>query len=345
MVQLQFGESITSVVPKELKLIDLEFLANAIITPLPGLDIQTDRLRRVGGLDPKAYQKLKKELPYITCGIFNPPYRKTENFTHIECLMIDFDHLSEKETTPEQLKKKLRSDDRVALMFTSPGGDGLKVLVVLKEPFKDAGKYTLFYKLFIVAFARDAGLTQVVDMRTSDAARATFLCHDAEAYYNPLYQPVDVAAFIDFDSSLQVDEARALAKEQEAEHKQLVAAQKGLENEAADHLPDEILLEIKKKLNPKYRPIRKKREFYVPEKVLLLEAELNERCNSAGIEITEREDIQYGRQLAFAAGGHQAELNIFYGKKGFSVVKSTKTMCSDELNELVYNLVMELIVY
>ncbi|MDD3742213.1 MAG: CRISPR-associated primase-polymerase type B [Lentimicrobiaceae bacterium] len=345
MIQLQFGDSITSVVPRELKLIDLDFLADAIIKPLPGLDIQTDRLRRVGGLDIKAYQKLKKELPYITCGIFNPPYRKTENFTQIECLMIDFDHLSEKETTPEQLKKKLQRDDRVALMFTSPGGDGLKVLVVLKEPFRDVGKYTLFYKLFIAAFARDAGLTQVVDKRTSDATRATFLCHDAEAYYNPLYQAVDVAAFIDFDSSLQVDDARSLAKEQETEHKQLLEIQKKSEDGEADALPDEILLEIKKKLNPKYRPMPKKRSFYVPEKVLLLENELNERCNIAGIEIIGREDIQYGRQLAFAVGGHQAELNIFYGKKGFSVVKSTKTACSDELNDLVYNLVMELIVY
>lgn len=54
-----------------------------------------------------------------------------------------------------------------------------------------------------------------------------------------------------------------------------------------------------------------------------------------------------GMDLLFTStfGGHQAELNIFYGKKGFSVVKSTKTACSDELNDLVYNLVMELIVY
>jgi hypothetical protein len=345
MVQLQYGEAITSVVPKELKRVDLEFLANAIMEPLPGLDIQTDRLRRVGGLDAKAYQKLKKELPYITCGIFQPPYRKTENFVHIECLMIDFDHLSEKQTTPEQLKKKLKEDDRIALMFTSPGGDGLKVLVVLKEPFKDSGKYTLFYKLFIAAFARDAGLAQVVDKRTSDAARATFLCHDAEAYYNPFYQPVDVAAFIDFDSSLQVDEARALAKEQEVEHKQLVAEQKVLVEVEDDPLPDETLSEIKKKLNPKYRPKPHKRDFFVPEKVMQLEAELRLRCAEAGIDITESEDIQYGRQLAFAAGGHQAEINLFYGKKGFSVVKSTKSMCSDELNDMVYNLVMELIVY
>lgn len=345
MIQLQLGEAITSAVPKELKLIDLEFLVNAVTLPMPGLNIQTDRLRRVGGLDVKAYQKLKKELPYVTCGIFHPPYRKTDNFARIQAFIIDLDHLSEKETTPEQLKNKLKDDDRIAFMFTSPGGDGLKILLVLKEPLTDVGKYSLFYKMFISAFARDAGLDQVVDKRTSDAARATFLCHDAGAYYNPFYKTIDVAAFIDFDSSLQVDEARELAREQEKEHKALLAEQKSSVEEETETLPDETLSEIKKKLNPKYRPKPRIREFFVPEKVKLLETELKQRCVEAGIEITESEDIQYGRQLAFAAGGYQAELNIFYGKKGFSVVKSAKAMCSDVLNDMVYNLVMELIVY
>ena len=344
MVQLQFGEHITAAVPDTLVTVDLDYVANAINQPQSELVDKTSQLRRVGGIDVKAYQKLKKELPYITCGIFNPPIRKTEHFAHIQCFMLDFDHLSEKETTPEVLKKKLQSDDRIALMFTSPGGDGLKVLFLLKEPFTDFGKYSLFYKVFAAAFARDSGLSQVIDKRTSDVTRATFLCSDPEALYNPFCTLVDASAFIDFSSSLQVDDAFELAQEQEKAHKAVVAEREA-NSEAEDNMPDLVLAEIKQKLNPKYRPRKEKKTIYVPEQVLKLEDELKQRCAIAGIQITECEDIQYGRQLAFAAGGHLAEVNIFYGKRGFSVVKSTKSNCSDELNEIIYNLVMELIVY
>lgn len=342
MIELQSGQHIVSANPEHLTTITLDDLAKAITEPLPGLAEKTSQLRRVGGIDNKAYQALKKELPYVTCGIFNPPYRKTENFVRIHSFILDFDHLSEKETDPETLKERLKTDDRIALMFTSPGGDGLKVLFVLKDAFTDHGKYTLFYKLFASGFARGTGLQQVIDKRTSDVARATFLCHDAAAWYNPLYTEVDANEWIDFDSALQVDEAIDISRQQESEWK---SEEKKREEASEDEpaMPDETLEAIKRKLNPKYKPKKSKKAFYVPEEVTRLETEIRERCTEAGIEITESEAIQYGRQLAFKAGEHRAELNIFFGKKGFSVVKSTKSMCSDELNEITYNLVMELI--
>jgi len=342
MINFQFGEHITAAAPDKLTLLNLEQLADSIIKPMPGLEMKTAQLRRVGGIDQKAYQSLKKELPYVTCGIFNPPYRKTENFAKIQAFILDFDHLSEKETNPEALKNKLKADDRIALMFTSPGGDGLKVLFMLKEPFTDHGKYTIFYKIFTAEFARSCGMQQVIDKRTSDATRATFLCHDALAWYNPIFAEIDAADWIDFNSSMQVDEAMDIAREQELEFKTAVLLKQETE-EPGPEMPDETLEEIKRKLNPKYKPKEKKKAFYVPEKVTLLETEIRERCAKVGIEVTESEAIQYGKQISFSAGEHQAELNIFFGKRGFSVVKSTKTICSDELNEIAYNLVMELI--
>lgn len=341
MIGFQFGEDITAAIPDKLRPMSLEELADAIIKPAGDLALKTENLRRVGGIDKKAYQNLKKELPYVTCGIFNPPFRKTENFARIQAFILDFDHLSEKETNPETLKKQLQDDDRIVLMFTSPGGDGLKVVFVLKEPFTDHGRYSMFYKLFAAGFARNCGMQQVIDKRTSDATRATFLCHDPLAYYNPIYQEIDAADWIDFDSSQQVDEANQLAREQEEAHKETVAEAPPEEPEPA--MPDEVLLEIKRRLNPKYKPREKKREYFVPEQVEKLETEIRGRCTEIGVEVCESEPIQYGKQVSFKAGEHEAELNIFFGKKGFSVVKSTKTRCSAELNDIVYNVVMELI--
>lgn len=342
MVTLQFGKDIASAVPDKLEKIDLDRLADRILKPFDSLDLKTAQLRRVGGIDAKAYQTLKKDLPYVTCGIFNPPNRRTENFATIQCFFLDFDHLSEKETNPDALKKQLEQDDRIALMFTSPGGDGLKVLFVLKTPFTDYGKYTLFYKVFASEFARSLGLQQVIDKRTSDATRATFLCYDPEAWYNPLFKEVEADHYIDFDSALQVDEAMELGKQQAQEFKDSEKERKS--NEAPEEdLPDELLEDIKRKLNPSFKPKRKEKHYIVPEKVNLLEDELKGRCSELGIEIVESHPIQYGKQLVFSAGEHKGELNIFFGKRGFSVVKSAKSLCSSELNDIAYQLVMELI--
>ena len=339
MVQLQFGEDITST--EKLVSFDLQELVEAIRLPRFDLDKKTSQLRRVGGIDPKAYQNLKKELPYITCGIFNPPFRKTENFANINCFILDFDHLSEKQTDPETVKNILKKDERVAFMFTSPGGDGLKLLFVLKEAFTDHGKYSLFYKLFAADFSRTHNLQQVIDKKTSDVTRATFLCHDPDAWHNPFYDGVDAAAYINFDSAIEVGEAMEIGRQQEEEFKANIRENDKEETESS--LPDDVLLEIKRRLNPKYRPKERRKAYFVPDEVNQLEVEIRDRCAEVGMEITESNPIQYGRQISFKAGDHIAELNIFFGRRGFSVVKSTKTICSAELNDLAYQLVMELI--
>lgn len=340
MMNLQFGQDITS--QEKLESLDLDELIEAVKLPRYNLEAKTSQLRRVGGIDQKAYQALKKELPYFTCGIFNPPFRRTENFAKIGGFILDIDHLSDKQTNPETLKELLKKDERIVFMFTSPGGDGLKLLFVLQEPFTDHAKYSIFYKLFALEFARTHSLQQVVDKKTSDVTRATFLCHDPAAWYNPFYDKVDAGIYVNFESATGVEEALNLGRELDTEaeiSKQGTEADKQEE----DDLTDEVLEAIKRKLNPRYKPRKKSREYYVPEQVNLLEMEIRERCSEVGIEISESNPIQYGKQISFKAGIHFAELNIFFGKRGFSVVKSTKTACSDEFNNIVYQMVMELI--
>jgi len=75
----------------------------------------------------------------------------------------------------------------------------------------------------------------------------------------------------------------------------------------------------------------------------LVEEPVHKAVEKHGISIEEIRDIQYGKKFGFAHGLHRAELNIYYGKKGFSVVISPRCGTHDELNKLVHALVSELI--
>lgn len=55
--------------------------------------------------------------------------------------------------------------------------------------------------------------------------------------------------------------------------------------------------------------------------------------------MTEIKNIQYGKKMRFALGLKQAELNLFFGKKGFSVIVSPRTGTDEGLNQLMVDLV------
>ena len=62
-----------------------------------------------------------------------------------------------------------------------------------------------------------------------------------------------------------------------------------------------------------------------------------------GLLVTEVISIQYGKKLRVALGLKQAEVNLFYGKRGFSVVISPRRGTNSELNDLVAELLRSFI--
>ncbi|MDR1610013.1 MAG: tetratricopeptide repeat protein, partial [Candidatus Symbiothrix sp.] len=62
---------------------------------------------------------------------------------------------------------------------------------------------------------------------------------------------------------------------------------------------------------------------------------LFEYIKEAGITVEEVVNIQYGKKFKLRAGLSQAEINLFFGKKGFSVVKSPRQGTSESLNEVI----------
>jgi len=101
---------------------------------------------------------------------------------------------------------------------------------------------------------------------------------------------------------------------------------------------------IRATLNP---DLAKKKEnrppAYVPEILNDIIGSLKEHIEMKGILVKEIRDIQYGKKLSMALGIKEAEINLFYGKKGFSVVKTPRTGTDTELNDLMADIVNEYI--
>lgn len=335
MITLQFGKSITSV-EEELQPVSLERLYQGIRHPKPQFLNQIKRLRMVRAMDQKQYARLKKGLPYFVCGKFHPAYRRKAHFSSIECFVIDLDHFEGSGLKREEVAETMRSDDRALMVFTSPGGDGLKVMFRLEERCFDPGIYSYFYKAFLQKLIQQYGLAKVADLATHDVSRACFLSVDNEAYFNPGAQPVALSQYFD---PLAPEASREVNKVQKELEQQQPASKAGKPKE--DPLSQEVLDSIKRKLNPNFRPRKPKKEAYVPPELESQMPALKEKLAAAGITLREAVSINYGKQLRLEALPLLAEVNIFFGKRGFSIVKTTKTGTNAELTELAYQVIAE----
>ena len=307
--------------------IEIQQFYNVIKQPDETTLALINRLRLVKTIDIKQYGVMKRELPYIVCGIFNPPYRRIENFGYIENFIIDIDHIAEKGLELNAIRAKLIADSRVMLCFISPSEDGLKLLFRLSEKCYDAGQYSLFYKTFIRAFASQHGFEQVVDTVTSDVSRACFMSYDSGAFFNPDAEAIVMSDFVDFTNPFSASEISYNISKEEKEQKPAKT-----EKPAPD---DAAIAFIKERLQAKTRTQRQKPQVFVPDELEQILEKLLQYIGESGIRVENVENIQYGKKFHFRAGVAQAEINLFFGKRGFSVVKTTKQGTSEQLNDLM----------
>lgn len=317
-----------------LKKIEIEYLYNSISKPKADLESHIRQLRMVREIDQKRYSQLKRNLPYIVTGIFNPPVRRTENFSWIQYFVLDIDHVNQKEESIELLKERLQKDTRLVLMFVSPSEDGLKLFFCLDRKCYDSVKYSIFYKLFLNKFALEYDIPQLVDSRTSDVTRACFICPDPQAYYNPLPVMVNMDAYADFSDMGEIKKTVKLIKE---EKKKTVEVRKA---EIQNTLSDDVLIAIKKKLNPNFKE-KIKKDYYVPPQLNDIINDLSKHLLSLSIEIESIDNISYGKKMKLLVESRRAEINIFYGKRGYSVVISPKRGTDDEFNKVAAQAIKE----
>ena len=119
---------------EKLTSINMIDLFEMIAHPEPSLRNQTEVLRSIQRMDSTKYNLMKKSLPYFVCAHFDPDYRRKENFSSVSSFVLDIDHVDEKSIHLDDLKAKLAKEDRIAMMFTSPSGCGLKLIFLLNKP-------------------------------------------------------------------------------------------------------------------------------------------------------------------------------------------------------------------
>lgn len=329
---MMYGNSIQSPSDK-LSFLSESELFRALTRPKPQIERAIEQLRIIYSLDERKYAFLKRSLPYVVCGSFNPAFRLTDNFAYTDSFILDFDHLSQKGLSLDSVRSEINSDARVVMCFSSPGEDGLKVLFHLKDRCYDKGIYSIFYKAFASKFALEHHLEQVIDAKTSDVTRACFISIDSGAYYNPDAEPVDLSCYVDVSDPLSVFD---LKRSQDLEQKSKSVEAEIKTNVSADPEKD-VMEQIKLRLNPRIR--QRTKEVFVPQELNELIGGLKDYIEEQGIIVTEIENIQYAKKIHAKLGSRQAEVNLFFGKRGFSVVISAKRGTDGELNELLKDVV------
>lgn len=315
----------------ELKRVDLDYIHRSIVTPRPDLQARVSAVRASAMLDHRSYTEAKKTLPYFVCASFNPPYRRLDNFAYVEYFFVDIDGISLKGRDKNALSERLKNDNRVVMLFTSPGGDGLKVLFRLSERCYDPGVYSLFYKSFARRLDADYGLDGLVDTSTSDVTRACFYSVDPEAYYNPFADCIDLSAYVDTSDVLGMFD---LKREMESESKEQggnPCPEAGMQSFSD---PDESVLDkIKCLLAGKAEKLDSKTDVFVPEELSKRIPGLVGYMEGNGLCVGAVRDIQYGKKIDISLGSKSAEINIFFGKRGYTVVNTTKRGTSLEFGQ------------
>lgn len=316
-----------------LKKVTSEYLFNALRSPKPEFLSRIRQLRIVRQINESQYVQLKQQLPYFVCASFNPPFRNTKNFAFTEYFIMDIDHICEKGLILDDLRRKIESDSRTMMCFLSPGEDGLKVIMKLKDRCYDAGVYSVFYKKFVYEFSLQYDLQQVLDIRTSDVTRACFMSVDSSAYYNPDAEPVDMAEIIDMeDSSVLLMQKKEVEESMSA----LTDIADSSSNAVEVREPDDDAMErIRGLLNMKTKKVSVERPVFVPAILDTIQGELSNYVRDIGFMVSDIINIQYGKKIRAKLGLKNAEINLFYGKRGFSVVVSPKTGTDGTLNVLL----------
>lgn len=129
--------------------------------------------------DKEQADKIKRGLDYVTfSGIFSK--RGAKNIvTYSELLAIDLDDLPDvveaKKTILEQ------TDIDIAMMFVSPSGNGLKVVVPSTTEAEHLQVFRMYQRYF-----KSIGFD--VDESGKDIGRACFVCHDPDVYHSDTFE-------------------------------------------------------------------------------------------------------------------------------------------------------------
>ena len=138
-------------------------------------------------LDPKKKDEAKRfKLTKFDCATFAGTFskRQANHLTAPSGLMcLDLDHVAQPDEVA-MVRQKIYEllGESIALMFTSPSGDGIKVVVTIDLSKADFQTWFVAYSNYL-----EAKLGLKTDPQCKDVSRACFLPYDANCYIHPDY--------------------------------------------------------------------------------------------------------------------------------------------------------------
>jgi len=336
------GKNITNSREDKLQPVTEMELYKLVSEPGEGLSSLIAMLNKTKLISKAQYDSMKKQLPYFCCSEFEQQIRNSVNFKSITHFTIDLDNVSSSAVELDAIKQRLFADSSVLMGFVSPGQTGLKLLFRLSEPLTNTKQFSDFYKAFAVRFGDKYGVQSFVDLKTSDVTRVSFLSADRSAYFNQRAVPVIHTDYIGGMTLFEELDARKKAEKQQQQQPvpgDTTPPNGGKENEEAESIQYKDIL---KRLNPDaVKPA--KAPVIVPEMLSQIVEPIRQGAHALGIDVTEIIDINYGKKFLFQHHLHQAEVVVFYGRKGFTVVKSAKTGSNTTLLEVGFSLINQIL--
>lgn len=274
---------------------------------------QTSLVRKVWKISKDHYRNLKTELPYFSCSQFKEGSRNYTQFEMAVGIILDIDSDEELDQTTIS---RIKSDQRICLMYTSPNGYGKKIVLIFEKPITEKHHYQQSYKAISQHFAVQYGLVNQLDTVNSDVSRVSFISYDADCFYNPDFVAIDTDSIFDVSKT-----------------------NPPIENEIGDTgMEAETYKNILIRLGTKAKPLHR-RPPMVPEAITEMMEGMKQILEENKMNITKIEEIQYGIKLHLMCRADLGEVIVYHGKSGFKVVSSPKKGLSHELNEVAKQLI------
>ena len=316
--------------------VSLDKFHKALINPDGEVASIQRRLQAIRAMDPAQYRRMKISLPYVVCAQFHPKVRRKENFLFADRFLVDIDHLSEFELNMEELKTAFALDDRVELMFVSPSGDGLKVLFKIEPKITDAAYYVVFYKAFCLSLEKRYQLRAALDHKTHDVSRCCFVSFDPQAYFNPQAIAIAPESLVNKESFFDIEQVEQEAAKIQKTHQEQAKVPEQIEkSNPTQDLPEEVLAFIKEKTGQRVRKKADEKYHEQPEELEAIMDRLQEYLLEINARIESIKPISYGRQLKISSSAIWSEINVFFGKRGVSIVATTKSGSHREFGKTI----------
>lgn len=166
---VSYADSITKADVKRIRFIDIfDDIINGTYSKLIKV------IRKIK--DKKKRSDYKRNyLPYFTFARFKDNIRKNDNFEYTRYLIFDIDNIS---TTKIELFKKIFTlNKKIFCCFTSPSGNGLKIIFKLNRKVKDKSEYKIIYN-HLKSYLSKLFKTEIDN--TIDPARTCYLSYDPD---------------------------------------------------------------------------------------------------------------------------------------------------------------------